>query len=239
MENSSLKGQLSENIIESIFNNLYPSANISNVSGETGTGDLLLIRNDKPVILIENKNHSKNVITCEVNKFIGDCKRQNCCGLMLSQTSGITGKDNYKIEIIDNNVLLYIHNVEYNSDKIKVAIDIIDNIKFNLDKLNISDDNIGEKNFIDNETINLINDELKIFIKNKEIIVKKVKNNMNSIIKDIEDLNLPEITKLINTIFVKIFKCSLCDYVAENNAGISAHYRVHKNKKEKEQILKK
>jgi len=234
MENSSMKGQISENIIENIFNNLFPSANISNVTGETGTGDLLLIRNNKPMILIENKNHSKNVITPEVNKFIGDCKRQNCSGLMLSQTSGITGKENYKIDIVDNNVLLYIHNVEYNSDKIKVAIDIIDNIKFNLDKLHINDDNIDKSNFIDNETITLINDEITIFFKNKDNLIKKVKNNMNNVIKDIEELNLPEMKKLINTIFLPKFKCNLCNnFIGDSLAALSAHNRTHTKKENK------
>ena len=243
MESSKDKGTISENMVETIINKLFPTANVQNVSNETGKGDFILLRNGKPNILIENKNYSKNVVSSEVDKFIADTKRQNCCGIFLSQISGITGKENYKIDIQDNNVLLYIHNVEYCADKIKVGIDIIDTIKFNIDKIIINNDcqdtniNIKNKKLIDNEFLELINEELKVFIKSKETIIKKAKTNFNSLINDIEEMKFPELTKLINTYFTQTFICDECQYdKCTNLAGLSAHKRTH-NKKKTDEVI--
>jgi len=44
------------------------------------------------------------------------------------------------MDIHDGNVLLYIHNVNYDKEVIKIGIDIIDHFKMNLDKLNANVD---------------------------------------------------------------------------------------------------
>lgn len=94
-------------------------------------------RKDKPAILFENKNYDRNVGQEEVRKFLRDIEIQNCSGIMLAQHYGITNKSNYEIELHDNNVLVYLHNVEYNADKIKAAVDIIDHFKSCLNELEI------------------------------------------------------------------------------------------------------
>jgi hypothetical protein len=129
MENSSSKGKISENLLYNIVKPLYPSAEINSVGTTKETGDIMIYRKDKPTILLENKNYDKNVTSDEVKKFIRDIETQNCCGVMLAQHSGIANKENYQIELYKKNVVIYLHNVEYDSDKIKVAIDIIDHFK--------------------------------------------------------------------------------------------------------------
>ena len=47
---------------------------------------------------------------------------------MISQTSNISTKENFQIDIINNNIVLYICNCNYEKDKIKLAISIIDNL---------------------------------------------------------------------------------------------------------------
>ena len=67
-------------------------------------------RHQKKTILFENKYYSTNVQKYEVLKFIRDCDEQNCSGILLSQNTGICTKDNFQIDIQNNNVLIYIHN---------------------------------------------------------------------------------------------------------------------------------
>lgn len=55
--------EISLNILPIIFYPLYPCAQIEHVGNEQKeSGDIMIIRNNKPKILIENKDHdSKNV----------------------------------------------------------------------------------------------------------------------------------------------------------------------------------
>ena len=117
---SSLKGQYSENMLEGLLNKLYPMAHVVNTSTTKATGDFILRRNGMGNILIENKNYEGNVSNEEVKKFLRDIKEQNCHGLFLSQFSGIVNKPNYFIEIHEGNVLVYIHHVEHDAEKIKI-----------------------------------------------------------------------------------------------------------------------
>ena len=98
-DNSSSKGQLSENLIANILEKLYPKAEIESVGQTKETGDIIMIRNDKPTILIENKIWDRSVVRAEVIKFIRDIDIQNCCGIFLSQNGKITTKDNFIMEI--------------------------------------------------------------------------------------------------------------------------------------------
>ena len=133
LENSSVKGQISENILFNILHSLYPSSQIDHVGQTKETGDIILSRKDKPKILIENKNWNKNVVQEEVKKFIHDIETQNCCGVFLSQNYGIANKENFEINIHDGNVLIYVHEANNEPEKIKLAIDIIDHFKLKLD----------------------------------------------------------------------------------------------------------
>ena len=69
------------------------------------------------------------IVNAEVQKFVRDVEIQKCHGLFLSQNVGICSKDNYEINILEGNlVTVYIHNVNYDQEKISVGVDIIDNI---------------------------------------------------------------------------------------------------------------
>ena len=62
-EKGSGKGNISEHVLYNILLSLFPCAQIDHVGNEQKeTGDIMLIRNNKPKLLIENKDHdSKNV----------------------------------------------------------------------------------------------------------------------------------------------------------------------------------
>jgi hypothetical protein len=79
---------------------------------EKASGDFMLKRINKPAILIETKDYANNVPKEETDKFIRDVAQQKCNGIFLSQSSGISLKENYQIEF-NKAQLVYIHNCDY------------------------------------------------------------------------------------------------------------------------------
>ena len=70
-----------------------------------------------------------NVPLIEIDKFIRDVNEHNISGIMLSISSGIANKKNFQIDITkNNNICIYIHNMNYDVEKLRLAIDIIDNL---------------------------------------------------------------------------------------------------------------
>ena len=231
MENSSSKGKMSENILYHILQGLYPTATIDSVGTQKETGDVMFSRRDKHTILIENKNWDKNVVQSEVQKFIRDCDTQQCSGLFLSQNCGICNKDNFEIDIHDGNVLLYIHNVNYDKEIIKVGIDIIDHFKMNLDKINDKVDvNTIKKDVLDN-----IHREYNNYRLQKDTLQKMIKETQTKLLKQVDELKMPDLENYLSMYYSFSsgkFTCQYCGFVSEKKAGLSAHERGCKTKKE-------
>jgi len=238
LENSSAKGQMSENIMVNILHSLFPTSQIDHVGQTKETGDIILSRKNKPKILIENKNWGKNVVQEEVKKFIHDIETQNCCGLFLSQNYGVANKENFEINIHDGNVLIYVHEVNNDPEKIKTAISIIDNFKERLDDFNI-DNNMDS---ISKEILDSINFELNSFTQKKNEIIKKCKLREKELLKDLNDLQLLSLQKFLSSRYASSsskFVCEYCGFIAKNNAAKSAHLRgclIKKNNSSSNQI---
>jgi hypothetical protein len=229
MENSSSKGKISENVLNHILQLLYPSACIDCVGTQKETGDIMLSRRDKHTILIENKNWDKNVPQAEVQKFIRDCETQQCSGLFLSQNCGICNKDNFEIDIHDGNVLLYIHNVNYDKEIIKVGIDIIDHFKTNLDKINDTID----VNTIKKDVLDSIHREYNHYRIQKEMLQKMIKDTQSKLLKQVDELKMPDLEHYLSMYYSFSsgkFKCQYCDFISEKKAGIASHERGCKKK---------
>lgn len=230
MEISSVKGKCSENILFNILQSLYSTAQIDIVGEQKETGDIILTRKNKPKILIENKNWNKNVVQDEVKKFIRDVETQNCCGLFLSQNFGIANKENFEININDGNILLYVHEVNNDAEKIKIAIDVIDNFKSKLDEVITSN---GDGYNIDKEILDEINKEYQLFATQKLIQIKTVKDFSAKMIKQIEEIQLPALENFLSTKYAfssSKYICEFCEYVAKNQSAMSAHKRGCKGK---------
>ena len=231
MENSSSKGKISENILFHVLQSLFPSGEIDSVGTQKETGDVMLHRRDKSSILIENKNWDKNVLQSEVQKFIRDCEIQNCSGLFLSQNCGICNKDNFEINIHDGNILLYIHNVNYDKEIIKVAIDIIDHFKVNLDKINDKVD----VNTIKKDVLESIHREYNVYRTQKDSLQKMIKETQTKLLKQVDELKMPDLEKYLSLYYSfasNKFTCQFCGFTSDKKAGLSAHERGCKAKKE-------
>ena len=229
---SSKKGEFGEKLLESILTNLFPSSEIINTTGQTSSGDFILKRDNKVKILIENKNYdSINVPKKEVDKFIFDIEMQNCCGILMSQKSGISLKNNFQIDIKNKNVLIYIHNMNYDSDKILLACDIIDNLTNKINELSNCDNTIN----ISSNSLQLINEQYQRFIAKKEAIIFQINDNTKKIIDSIKEMELGELNNILLNSFtntkIQNFKCNICNiYIGSNNKALSNHKRYCKHK---------
>ena len=227
-KNSSFKGQFGENQLENVLNKMYPSGEIINTSGQSASCDFLLKRENKPSILFENKDYTRNANPEEVKKFIRDIDERNQHGIFLSQSSGITTKHNFQIEFHKGCILVYVHNTEYSSEKIKLAVDIIDNLDVKIKELNLNEEE--ESNVITKELLDEINQEYQNFISQKDVLLNVFKDYQKKILSTIEDLKFPNLDKYLSTKYASVKKqCHVCDicniFEAPNKKSLSAHQR--------------
>lgn len=237
LENSSIKGKIGENLLMSVIQNLYPIAEIQNVGSIKESCDIVMIRNDRPTIMFENKNYENSVNRTEVEKFYRDIEIQNCSAIMVSQKSAIVGKHNFEIELVKGNVIIFLHNVNYCGDVIKTAVDIIDHFKGKLVEI---EDKSGDPSVfeMDIATMSVINHEFRQFIISKNTMIRNFKENNARLIGQLEVMNLPSLEVILNqrysssSISDRDEKCicTHCGYIGKNSRSLSSHVRGCKNK---------
>ena len=221
MKNSYFKGQYAENKLRMILQSLYPQSSFDNesikqTSHTKKSGDFLLHRgNDLPKILIENKEYdSKKVPDEEVKKFIRDVEEQKCHGIMLSQNNEISCKTNYHIDIHKSYLLLYIGNVNYDSNKINIAVNTIDFLHKKL--LPILENNLENENSksISSVLLDNINNEYQYFIKSKETLFTLIHDNHKKLIQQLQDIQLPCLNNLLDNYYANTHEiqvsCKFC-----------------------------
>jgi len=239
--NSSLKGGVSENELYFMLQSIMPSDEIIRVTSETASCDFKVNRKnkDKPTILFENKDYNRNVTTDEVTKFERDIKIQKTHGIFISQNTPITFKDSFQIDIINNLIHVYIPNCNYDTEKIKIAIDIIDNLTAKLNIINntneVDDDNVyaTSKNDIDE-----LANEYRNFAIQKVAIQDMVRASSKQLLDKLEEIQLPKIKNILikfGLIDNENLKCPHCNvYEGKNKASLSAHFRNCKFNKKKD-----
>ena len=237
--NSSSKGNISEAELYYMLQSLMPSDEIIKVNSDTATCDLKVIRMDKnkPSILFENKDYSRSATTDEVKKFERDLQIQKLHGIFISQKSPITYKNNFQIDIINGIIHIYIPNAEYDTNKIKIAVDVIDSLAIKLKLIENSND---DDYYISKEDMEDIIEEYKNFVTQKLQMIDTIKLLTKQLIDKLEDIQLPKLKKL----FMKFgniendndFKCTICNaWAGKSKASLGAHIRSCKiNPKNKE-----
>lgn len=233
-KSSNYKGIDSENNLEQGLNNTFPDAIITNTTGQSCSGDFSLERSEKPTIMIENKFHSSNITIPDIEKFIRDAEYQSCHGILVSQKSGISRKKNFQIDIHNGYIMIYIHNADYDFDKIKLAVDAIDHLYTALKQngkdsvqLNVSPDEIKE-----------INNEYQRFLIHRNGLSDSLRLFNRNMIKQISQLEFPELSKVLSQQFSSteetLFKCEYCKVKVYKNAkALATHVRKCKSDSQK------
>jgi hypothetical protein len=227
---SQFKGQCSENMLCNILNKMYPTAEVINTTALKASGDFIMKREGKQTILFENKNYEANVNLDEIKKFLRDVNEQKTHAIMMSQYSGIVSKPNGFIEINDGKVIMYLHNVDYSQEKIKMAIDVIDILSDRLEDIS----NVEEDGYvIKKDALDKINEEFQKFISQKDFLITTLKDMNKKLLSQVEDMKMPNLSLFLNDKYASIqnkqFNCDVCNLPFQNKRSLASHKKIHKN----------
>lgn len=188
---------------------------------------IIMKRHTKPNILLYNMSIERNVTQDEIKPFLQSIEEQNCHGVFLSENSGISSKTNYCIDIINGHIHVFVHNVNYSIDKIKIAIDLIDNLSVKMKQFNTND----RENMIPKDVLDEINKDFQMFLTQKEAIINVMKESHKKILAQLDEMKFTALEKYLSTKFTQTnvkqgFKCDLCKYFTANNLkALAAHKR--------------
>jgi hypothetical protein len=231
--NSNYKGAVAERELVYLLQSIMPHDEVINVSAETSTCDCKLVRKDKdkPIILFESKNYTQTIPSDEVDKFNRDIETQKLHGIFISQNSHIALRRHFEINIINGLIRVYLTNVNYSPEIIKLAIDIVDNMAFSL-RTNMTD---GE-HIIGKECFEDIKDEYRSFCVDKTNLIEMVKMNSKQVIDKLEEIHFSNVKRLLMKYgYIENVnnKCSFCNWVGKDKkASLSAHLRSCKSNPE-------
>ena len=231
--NSNKKGNISETELYYVLQKLMPSDEIIRCGSETATCDFRVNRCDsnKPTILFENKNYTGSVDTEEVKKFERDVQLQKKHGIFMSQSSPITFKSDFHIDIINGLILVYIPNAEYDPNKIKVAIDIVDKLSVHVMNLVTKTEKEvkDEHQIMNNSDLTAIIKEFSEFGLRKMEAIDILKTMSKQMLDKLEEMQMPSLNKyLMGTGQYKSDKmlCQFCEvFNGKNKSSLAAHMR--------------
>tara|TARA_Y100000389_G_scaffold92236_1_gene88855 strand:+ start:1114 stop:2325 length:1212 start_codon:yes stop_codon:yes gene_type:complete len=128
-QNSSFKGQDGEDFVHGKLNMLFPKAEIEDTHNEPHRGDFIMRENIgklEMIMMIETKNYKNNVQKSEIDKFYRDidnpANNDIQCAVLISLTCGICSKEDFQFESRNGRPILFIHNLNKNFDKLKLAV---------------------------------------------------------------------------------------------------------------------
>ena len=231
--NSHMKGAVSENMLYSILQRVFPCDDIEDCRGMTASGDFMVRRMDSncPTILFENKDYNKTINTDEVSKFERDVKLKKCHGIFLSQFSPITFKRSFQIDIIDGLIHVYVPNTEFSVEKVQIAADIVDSLSVKLEILKKQTQNENMAT-IPNKELVAIADEYREYASKRENMIEFIKSTNREMLERMDGLHLPRLRDtltsngIIETDVKANLVCQFCkNYTAKSRQSVAAHSR--------------
>lgn len=211
--------------INKLLTRLFPTANIMH----TENNCVIMNRNTLPNIMIQEKNCTTNLTHDDIASFEKSVSSYStkCNGILISQNSGITSKPNFYIDYTsDDCIIVYIHHCDYSSEKIQIAVDIIDNI---FSKLMSFQQNVPLH--IPSNILLDINREYQDFIVRKENIISSLKETTRIVLSQLDDVRFTTLNTYLANHFVetkvqKGFPCTQCNRFSGNNLkALAAHKR--------------
>jgi hypothetical protein len=116
------------------------------------------------------------------------------------------------------------HEVNYDAEKIKLGIEIIDHFKETLDKM----DDKSDTDMIDRDVLDSINKEYQECCSHKLNILKTIKDFSQKLLKQVDEIHLPNLENYLSTRYtfsVGKMVCEYCNFIAKNQQALSAHQR--------------
>lgn len=224
--NSSKKGQIAETILLNILTDTFQDTEVIDTSHIPNSGDIQLVKDDKPTILIDSKNFgSKTVPKRDLDKFYNDIQQNNCSGILCNAFGGIANKQHFEIDIVDKNIIVFIHSHQFDASIFKLATNIIYNLHNELKEKENDTINIDQRLF---QNLKI---EYNYYIQSFRHHLDIIKSNINSL----SQLSFTLLDnffkrKTINNVELKQFSCHICSTQLSTEKILKNHIkRIHPN----------
>ena len=217
---SSKKGATAENILLKNLTETFPDAEVIDVHHEKNAGDIHIIKDNKPKILIDSKHFDTTVPKKDLDKFYADIQLQNCSGILCNAFGGIANRKDFSIDFVDNNILIFIHNHKFDNSLFTLAVNIIYNMHEHIkDKQN-------DSVVIDQRLFNNLKIEYSFFLQSYDYHLEIIKTNINSLSK-LKFTLLDHFfkRKSSTTNELKQFSCHLCSTGCSSDKALKRHYK--------------
>lgn len=208
-----------------VLSKIFPTASITNESNGEGPDNYVVLRDDKSAIRIESHNiKDRNIGAAEIKSFLKD---RTAHGILVSQYTGITAKPNYHIEIHNNFVTVYLHQLENSGEKLQIAFDMIDALSAKMGDFCMASEH---KYSIPKEVLDDVNREYQQFIIQKETILSMIKDQHKRLLGQLDDIRFSSLDKYLATRYSSCKKqgytCDLCNiFNVGTLKGLAAHKR--------------
>jgi hypothetical protein len=202
----------------------YSTASVLRESDQS----ILLSRESKTPIYIEHHAvKDRNIRADEIKLFLRSTQEKQCHGILASQWTGITAKPHLYIEIQNHRVMVYVHQLGHSTEKLQMAVDIIETLSAKLEEYYAAGEN---KQLIPKDVLDEINREYQYFICQKENILGYIKESHKKIIAQLDEMKFVSLDKFLSTRYSSCkkqgFVCDLCHtFTVHTLKGLAAHKR--------------
>lgn len=224
--NSSKKGQLAEGILLSLITETFGDTEVIDTSQTANSGDIQLVKENKPTILIDSKNFgSKTVPKRDLDKFYGDIQNNNCSGILCNAFGGIANKGNFEIDIVDKNILIFMHSHKFDKHLFELAVSIIYKLHEQIK------DRSNEGMVVDDRLYHNLKIEYNYYLQSFRHHLDIIKSNVNSLSQLSFNLLDNFFKRKTSIIELKAFMCHLCGTGCKTEKILKTHLKkIHKDK---------
>ena len=187
---------------------------------EKNSGDIHIIKDNQPKILIDSKHFDGTVPKKDLDKFYTDIQLQNCSGILCNAFGGIANRKDFSIDFVDNNILVFIHNHKFDNSLFQLAVNIIYNMHEHIK------DKVHDGITVDQRLFNNLKIEYSFFLQSYDYHLDIIKTNINSLSK-LKFTLLDHFfkRKSSTTSELKQFSCHLCSTGCSSDKALKRHYK--------------
>ena len=218
--NSSKKGQVAETVLLNVLTEAFPDTEMLDTSHQANSGDIQMVREDKPTILIDSKNFgSKTVPKRDLDKFYTDIQQNNCSGILCNAFGGIANKQHFEIDIVDKNILVFIHSHQFDANMFRLATNIIYNMHQELR------DKQTDSIILDQRLYQNIKIEYNYYIQTFRHHLDIIKSNVNSLSQLSFTLLDNFFKRKATNVELKQFSCHICSAQLSTEKILKTHLK--------------
>jgi hypothetical protein len=218
--NSSKKGQVAETVLLNVLTETFSDTEVLDTSHNANSGDIQLVREDKPTILIDSKNFgSKTVPKRDLDKFYNDIQQNNCSGILCNAFGGIANKQHFEIDIVDKNIIVFIHSHQFDSNTFRLATNIIYNMHQELK------DKTNDSIVLDQRLYQNIKIEYNYYIQTFRHHLDIIKANVNSLSQLSFTLLDNFFKRKATNVELKQFSCHICSAQLSTEKILKTHLK--------------